>query len=130
MFPGDQVTAGNIQEVGDSDQISAEDHASDILRCHYGTLAQSLQYPLRVARLLCGEGVISKTTLDIMENEQWSQSEEKTISILLRAVRHAVHTNYYNLAVFASVLLRNSNNVPCAKAILNSCSECIVTFIT
>ena len=103
--------------------------ASDILRCHYGTLAQSLQYPLRVAQLLCGERVISKTTLAIMENEQWPQSEEKAISVLLRAVRHAVHTNYHNLVVFASVLLRNSSNVPCAKAILNDCSECTVTFI-
>ena len=103
--------------------------ASDILRYHYGTLAQSLQYPLRVAQLLCGERVISKTTLAIMENEQWSQSEEKAISVLLRAVRHAVHTNYHNLVVFASVLLRNSSNVPCAKANLNDCSECTVTFI-
>ena len=103
--------------------------ASDILRCHYGTLAQSLQYPLRVAQVLCGERVISKTTLAIMENEQWSQSEEKAISVLLSAVRHAVHTNYHNLVVFASVLLRNSSNVPCAKAILNDYSECTVTFI-
>ena len=103
--------------------------ASDILRCHYGTLAQSLQYPLRVAQLLCGERVISKTTLAIMENEQWPQSEEKAISILLRAVRHAVHTNYCNLAVFASVLLRISSNVPCAEAILNDCGEFTVTFI-
>ena len=103
--------------------------ASDILRCHYGTLAQSLQYPLRVAQLLCGERVISKTTLAIMENEQWSQSEEKAISVLLRAVRHAVHTNYHNLVVFASVLLRISSNVPCAKAILNNCGEYTVSFI-
>ena len=29
--------------------MSHEDHASDILRCHYGTLSQSLQYPVRVA---------------------------------------------------------------------------------
>ena len=60
--------------------------ASDILCCHYGTLAQSLQYPFKVAQLLCGERVISKTTLAIMENEQWPQSEEKTIFVLLRAV--------------------------------------------
>ena len=103
--------------------------ASDILRCHYGSLAQSLQYPFRVAQLLCGERVISKTTLAIMENEQCSQSEEKTISVLLSAVRRVVHTNYHNLAVFASVLLRISSNVPCAKAILNNCSECILCII-
>ena len=103
---------------------------SDILRYHYGTLAQSLQYPLRIAQLLCGERVISKTTLAIMENEQWSQSEEKALSVLLSAVRHAVHTNYHNLVVFASVLLRNSSTVPCAKAILNNYSEYTVTFIT
>ena len=46
---------------------------SDILRRRYGTLAQSLQYPLKVAQLLCGERVISKTTLAVMENEQWPQ---------------------------------------------------------
>ena len=101
--------------------------ASDILRCHYGTLAQSLQYPLIVAQLLCQERVISQAVLTQI---QWLQSEEKAISVLLRAIRHAVHTNYHNLAVFASVLLRNSNNVPCAKAILNDYSECILTFIT
>ena len=70
--------------------------ASDILRYHYGALARSLQYSLRVAQLLCGEGVISKTTLDIMENDHWVKSEENAISVLLRAVRCAVHKLYNN----------------------------------
>ena len=122
MFPDDLITAGNVREVvmtGRSDQMSPEDHASDILRCHYGTLSRSLQYPIRVAQLLCGEGVVTQSTLSIMENDQWPQSaEEKAISVLLRAVRHAIHSNYHNLAVFASVLLKISSNVPSAKAIL------------
>ena len=128
MFPDDLITASNVQEVvmtGRSDQMSPEDHASDILRCHYGTLSRSLQYPIRVAQLLCGEGVVTQSTLSIMENEQWPQSEEKAISVLLKAVRHAVHSNYHNLAVFASVLLKLSSNVPCAKAILIDYSKYI-----
>ena len=32
---------------------------------------------------------------------------------------HAVHTNYYKLKVFASVLSKFSSKVSCAKAILN-----------
>ena len=110
---------------GHSDQMSPEDHASDILRCHYGTLSQSLQYSLKVAQLLCGERVITRPTLAIMESEQWPQSEEKTLSVLLRAVRHAVHSNYHNLAIFASVLLKKSSNVPCANAILIDYSKYI-----
>ena len=128
MFPDDLITASNVQEVvmtGRSDQMSPEDHASDILRCHYGTLSLSLQYPIRVAQLLCGEGVVTQSTLSIMENEQWPQSEEKAISVLLKAVRHAVHSNYHNLVVFASVLLKLSSNVPCAKAILIDYSKYI-----
>ena len=128
MFPDDLITASNVQEVvmtGRSDQMSPEDHASDILRCHYGTLSRSLQYPIRVAQLLCGEGVVTQSTLSIMENEQWPQSEEKAISVLLKAVRHPVHSNYHNLVVFASVLLKLSSNVPCAKAILIDYSKYI-----
>ena len=51
---------------------SLEDHASDILHCHYGTLSQSLQYPIRVAELLCGERFISETTLSFVKKATFS----------------------------------------------------------
>ena len=44
--------------------------------------------------------------------------EGLTTFLLLKTVRHAVHTDYHNLEVFASVLLKFSS-VQCAKAILN-----------
>ena len=125
MFPEDQTVPVNVQVVTTS-YNSHEDHASDILRCHYGTLSQSLQYPIRVAELLCGEGVISETTLSVVKNKQRSQSEETARLVLLQAVRHAVHYNYSNLTIFASVLLRFTSNVPCAKAILKDCGKYIM----
>ena len=100
--------------------------ASDILRCHYSTLSQSLQYPVSVAQVLHGEGFISKTTMSTIKTTAQSSSEEKAISVLLRAVRHAVHINYHNLAVFASVLLRFTDNVRCGKAILKDYGEYIL----
>ena len=42
MFPDDQATAGIVQglpQTDHSDQMNYENHASDILRCHYGTLS-------------------------------------------------------------------------------------------
>ena len=97
---------------------SCEDHASDILRCHYGTLSQSLQYPIRVAEMLCGEKVISKLTLSTVKSIAESQSEAEALFVLLRAIRHAVHSNHSNLVVFASVLLKFTSNVPCGKGVL------------
>ena len=99
---------------------SHEDHASDILRCHYGTLSQSLQYPVRVAHYLYGEGVITKNILAIIK---CTVKSGKALFILLQAVRHAVHTNYHNLEVFASILLKQTSNVRCANAIIHDCRE-------
>ena len=117
----DQMTT--VQEVAITGYNSYEDHASDILRSHYGTLSLSLQHPIRIAELLCGERVISETTLSIVKNRQCSQSEEKAMLVVFKAVRHAVRTNYQNLILFAGVLLKISSNVPCAKDILMSCRE-------
>ena len=94
---------------------SYEDHASDILRCHYGTLSQSLQYPIRVAQCLYGKGVITKSRLEYIAK---SSSTRKALFVLLQAVRHAVHTNYHNLEVFSSILLKQTSNVPCANALI------------
>ena len=97
--------------------------ASDILRCHYGTLSQSLQYPIRVAELLCGEGVISQTTLFNVKTTAKSHSKKEAAFLVLKAVRHAVHVNYHHLEVFANVLLKFTSNVPCANAILTDCGK-------
>ena len=125
-FPEDQIITVDVQVVTTTSYSSHEDHASDILHCHYGTLSQSLQYSIRVAELLCGERVISETTLSVVKNKQRSQSEEKAIIILLHAVRHA---DYSNLAIFASVLLKFTSNVPCAKAILKDCGKYIMVSV-
>ena len=110
----------NVQEVV---MTSLEDHASDILRCHYGSLSQSLRYPVRVAQYLYGEGVISKARFAIVKYTAKSLSTRKALFILLRAVRHAVHTNYHHLMIFASVLLKFKSDVPCGNAILKDCGK-------
>ena len=127
-FPDDQTTSDTVQEVAMTSHSSCEDHASDILRCHYGTLSQSLQYPVRVAHYLYGEGVITKTRLAIMKYTAKSLSTSKALFMLLGAVRHAVHTNYHHLMIFASVLLKFTSNVPCASAILEDCGKYIIMY--
>ena len=82
-----------------------------------------------VAELLCGERVISETTLSVVKNKQWSQAEETARLVLLQAVRHAVHYNYSNLTIFASVLIRFTSNVPCGKAILKDYGKYIMLSI-
>ena len=107
---------------------SHEDHASDILRCHYGTLSQSLRYPVRVAHYLYGEGVITKTRLAIIKYTAKSLSTNKALLMLLGAVRHAVHTNYHHLMIFTSVLLKFTSTVPCANVILKDCGKYIIMY--
>ena len=108
---------------GYSDHMSLEDHASDILRCHYGTLSQSLRYPIRIAQLLHEEEVISQTRLTIVKFTAESFTGEEAIFLLLKAIRRAVHSNYHNLEVFASVLLKFTSNVPYANSILRDCGK-------
>ena len=123
-FKVDQQTAPNVQEIA-SDHKSHEDQASDILRCHYGTLSQSLQYPVIVARLLHRDRVISRTRLTIVKFTAQSFSDEEAIFLLLKAIRRAVRNKYHNLEVFANVLLKVTNNMPCVNAILEDYSEYI-----
>ena len=122
-FPDDQTTSSTVQEVAMTSHSSCEDHASDILRSHYGTLSQSLQYPVKVAYYLYKEGVISNGILATIKYTAKSPSAGNALFVLLQAVRHAVHTNYHNLEVFASVILKHTINVPCANAIIQDCRE-------
>ena len=120
-FPDDQMTVDNVSEVVNN-QLSDEDRASDILCRHYGTLSQCFYYSVDVGQLLHGEKVISKAILSTAQ----SLSKDEASFLLLKAVRHAVHTNYHNLVVFASVLLKLSRSVPCANAILEDCGKYIM----
>ena len=107
----------SVQEtVPKYDEMSKEDCASDILRCHYGSVSQSLQDPVSVARLLHGEKTISQDTLTSVESTRRSPVEKRTI--LLTWVRGAVHTNYCSLWVFGSVLQNVTGNISLGRAIL------------
>ena len=116
------------QEITIKGHSSHEDQASDILHCHYGTLSQSLQYPVGVARLLHRDQVISQTRLPIVKFTAQSFSDEEAIFLLLKAIRLAVHNNYHNSEVFANVLLKVTNNMLCANAILEKYSEYIFIY--
>ena len=116
-----------------SDHLSDEDRASNILHHHYGTLSQCFHYSADMAQLLHGENVISKETLSVIQ----SLSKDEASFVLLKEVRHAVHTNYHNLEVFASVLLHfenqciamQSNFILCVNAILKDYSKCVYIVI-
>ena len=121
MFPEDKEisTALNEPVTGHSTDISPEQCASDILRCHYATLSQSLHDPISIGWLLCDQDptIISEETLSSLEHSSQSQSVIK--GVLLKSLRHAVHINHHNLEVFASVLKRFTENVPLSNAIFN-----------
>ena len=101
-----------LQEITKTCLTSHEDHASDMLRCHYGTLSQSLQYPVRVVQLLHEEGVISESILDRIE------TCKQPVTLLLNTVRKVVHNNYKNLKVFANVLQKSVDNIQLGDAIV------------
>lgn len=71
--------------------------------------------------MLHGEKVISEETLITIEVIEQSVSERRTV--LLKAIRDAVHNNYHNLEVFASVLRITSENAQVAGLILNDYSK-------
>ena len=125
-FPDNQMTDRNVYDVEMASHSSSEDHASDILRHHYGTLSQYLQHPISVAQQLHKEKMISRTTRNIVKTTAESLPNQEPISLLLKAVRHAVHTKYYNLEVFASVLLKQTSNVPYGMAILKDYGKYVI----
>ena len=100
--------------------MSHEDHASDILRYHYGSLSRFLYNTFCVAQILFREKVLSEETLKAIEVIERSESERRIV--LLKAIRHAVRNNYHNLEVFASVL--RIENAQVAGLIFNDYSKC------
>ena len=102
--------------------MSNEDCASEILRCHYGSLSQFLCEPVRVAQILQKEKVISDVTLMSIECIVPIESEQRTV--LLRAIRGAVLKKYTNLNVLARVMQFFPQNSQLATLILKDCGKC------
>ena len=105
---------------------SHENSAIYIMQRHYGALSQSLEDPISVARILHEEEILSETVLESIKSTRLMVSERRTV--LLRAVRGAVHSSSQNLKVFASVLLKFTDNVPLANAILNDYSKSVYMY--
>ena len=120
-----------VQKFPEDDDISTipqntcshQQSASDVLRCHYGTLSKSLHDPISVGWLLCEQDpmIISEETLTSVEFIRKCESERRVV--LLGAVRCAVHSNSNNLEIFVNVLLKFSENVLLAKVIWNDYSK-------
>ena len=96
--------------------MSNEDRVYSILRSHYGTISQSLQDPVSVARQLCGEKIISEETLAAVESTKLSPVEKT--AVLLKSIRAAVHSNYHNLWIFGSILKKIAGNLSLGKLII------------
>ena len=59
--------------------------------------------------------------------EAIGRSEEpERVTVLLKAVRRAVHVSHCNLEMFASILKRFPKNVPLANAILTDYSMLLI----
>ena len=106
----------SVQE-DESSQISIENCVYNILRCHYGTISQSLQDLVSVARLLYGEKIIPEETLAAVESTKLLEIEKT--AVLLKSIRAAVHTNYHSLLVFGSVLQKFIDNLSLGKSLIN-----------
>ena len=100
---------------GHNNEINQKDCASEVLRCHYGSLSQSLQHPIPIAQILHTEKVISERILNSIKDQSRSLSEKRTV--LLQSIRFAVHTDRHNLEMFVGALLKFTENVPLPNAI-------------
>ena len=110
-----------------SETTSYEHSAISIFQRHFGGLQQSLWNPISVARILHDEKIISEIVLNSVESP--SQTLEDRRTILLTALQYAIHTNYRFLEVFAEVL-KFTENVPLANAILKDYSKCVGIYYT
>ena len=102
------------------DKSSCEEYAIAIFNHHYGQLSQSLQDSISVAHILHEQEILSETLLEHIES---TKSATERRAFLLSAICGAIHISHYNLKVFASVLLKFTDNVPLANAILNDYSK-------
>ena len=109
-----------------NDKDANEDYASALFVRHFSHLSQSLHDPISVARMLHGEEVLSKATLTSLESSRQTLSQRR--ASLLDAVLGAIRASYHNLEVFASVLLKFTDNVLLANAILSDFSKLFIIY--
>ena len=109
-----------------SERTSYEHNAISIFQRHFGRLQRSLRYPISVARILHDEKIISEMVLNSVESPSQTLGDRRII--LLTVLQNAILTNYQFLEVFAKVL-KFTENVPLANAILKDYSKCVWVFI-
>ena len=88
---------------------------------HHSLLSESLSDPVRVARLLNAEHVISSQVVNSVEAESRSILNQR--QILLSALREAIQANHTCLQSFAIVLLKVTGNVQLGQVILSNYGE-------
>ena len=101
--------------------VEQETTATSILRKHYSTLHDVITSPNEVALKLYSERILADEEYDKLESTQMSHGELKRA--ILSAVRRVVHCKHECLRVFASVLLKFTDTVPVANAILKEYSK-------
>ena len=95
--------------------------ALSIFDIHRSLLSESLSDPVRVARLLNAERVISTQVVISVEDESRSILNQR--QILLSALREAIQANHTCLQSFAIVLLKVTGNVQLGQVILSNYGE-------
>ena len=88
---------------------------------HHSFFSESLSDPVRVARLLNAERVISSQVVNSVEAERRSTLNQR--QILLPALREAIQANHTSLQSFAIVLLKVTGNVQLGKKIFSNYGE-------
>ena len=88
---------------------------------HHSHLSEFLSDPVRVARLLNAERVISTEVVIRVEAESRSTLNQR--QILLSALREAIQANHTCLQSFAIVLLKVTGNVQLGQVILSNYGE-------
>lgn len=101
--------------------LEPESKAASILRKHYDRLYNAIITPYDVARKLYSERILAEDVFNKIESTQMPYDEMKRA--ILSAVRRVVHCKHECLRVFASVLLKFTDTVPVANAILKEYSK-------
>ena len=95
--------------------------ALSIFDKHHSLLSESLSDPVRVARLLNAEHVISTQVVISVETESRSILNQR--QILLSALREAIQANHTCLQSFAIVLLKVTGNIQLGHMIFSNYGE-------
>ena len=122
----DENSVSNVlrQDAMVDDADSNEDHAYNILRKHYNTLAQSLTEVTDLARVLYSNKMISSETLADIVSTRESIADSR--AILLRAVRHAIHDDHKNLELFLVILLQFPQASDIADTMKEECGMTVI----